>query len=176
MPPQKQLTRDELENILQVNKKAIELQTEVATQNEDIMDELENITGEHKILVLAHKELKDSAFSTNQDIKQIQVSINNISEDIRRTREDVKALNNVFASLPVEIATIRRENHYLIERKDTSSDVATTKKLLEDMQAAIKKSDENRIKLITILGSGILGSGALAVLWKVAVVIFNAIK
>ena len=61
-----QLNKKDLELILEVNKKAIEIETEVAEQNEDIIEFLNELSKNQK----AHGEKIDKIVKGNEDLSK----------------------------------------------------------------------------------------------------------
>lgn len=67
------LNKKDLEIILEVNKKAIEIETEVADQNEEIIKNLENISEEQEFIKDKVEKLVKQNEEINKDLFKIQV-------------------------------------------------------------------------------------------------------
>ncbi len=82
MANNKQLDKDDIDLLLEVNKKAIELQTEIANQYEEIIDALEEMDDETahnkdniEKIIEVNKNLKDDFDKLSKDIKEIKDSM-----------------------------------------------------------------------------------------------------
>lgn len=79
------ITSSELEYILDVNKKAIEIQIEVEKQNEQILESLEEITGQLVIVISEQKEQKRIAEETQEALEDsIQEKVDEIEKALFR--------------------------------------------------------------------------------------------
>lgn len=82
MANNKQLDKDDIDLLLEVNKKAIELQTEISNQYEEIIDALEEMddeTSQNKDniekIIEVNKNLRDDFDKLSKDIKEIKDSM-----------------------------------------------------------------------------------------------------
>jgi hypothetical protein len=67
------LKKKDLDIILEVNKKAIEIETEVAEQNEEIIEALNKVHGNQDTLIRKTDKISESIESISRDLYRIQV-------------------------------------------------------------------------------------------------------
>lgn len=67
------IKRKDLDLIIEVNKKAIDIESAVAGQNEEIIDLLSDIKEEQEDQAETLDKIKDQAEETNKDLFKIQV-------------------------------------------------------------------------------------------------------
>ena len=73
IPLNDHINKKDLEIILEVNRKAIEIETEVAEQNEEIISLLQESKKREEELQKKLEKLEDTAEETNKDLFKIQV-------------------------------------------------------------------------------------------------------
>jgi|688.fasta_scaffold632824_2 hypothetical protein len=107
MPPEKlaSISKNELETILEVNKSAIVLQTQVASQYEEIIDKLddnkkvsENYKTDQSKIKDDLNELKKNSESNNRTQDKIKDDTTEIKKMSQETKDGVFKLNILMAS------------------------------------------------------------------------------
>lgn len=116
------ISKEDLEKILQVNSKAIELEMEVAKQNQEIIDSLELTTGAHQTLMTEQGKLILNIESIRENLRRnheesIRI-LNEKEKEILRSafenKEVVIALNQKVDGLAKDIANVKSTQERLI--------------------------------------------------------------
>jgi len=88
------ISKNDIETILKVNKEAIELQTQVSSQYEEIIEEISELTDVNKKLKEATEKIKEEV----SDLKKIKEDISEIKKINQENKEALLKLNIVLGS------------------------------------------------------------------------------
>ena len=82
MANNKQLDKDDIDLLLEVNKKAIELQTEISNQYEEIIDAIEEMDDETS----QNKVNLEKLIDTNKDF---EIGLEKLSKDVKEIKDSM---------------------------------------------------------------------------------------